>query len=441
MKNISKFFSIACCLFLVGTKLNALCNNPANLDTTFGPQNNGIVFIDFAGAVNNFGNGGILIDNQGRIVVLGTERDNLNNDNFAVARLLPNGILDTTFDGDGKTTIDFNVEDQGTGGIVGDCQGRLIVAGLDDFNDSFAIARLLQNGTLDSSFGIDGKVTTGMDVAGCFGVLLNKEGKIVLFGSSTLGNLIVTQLNTNGSLDTLFGTNGTTQVDFGGTESTFSDFAIDSQGRIVIVGNTTVGGPMPLFFAMARLNANGSLDTSFGTDGKTIIVDIGGQKNALGGVAIISSGKILVSGQTQNHIVIFQLNDNGSLNTSFGNNGSTIIDLGGTQVGNGGIVINPSGKIYIFGEDTPNNFLVAKLLSNGTFDNNFGNAGITLIPLPAEVETFGGGITIDAQGRIVLLGTSKDNPREFTVIRLCGDELPAFIVALREKYMANCQCN
>ena len=113
MKNISKFFSILCCLFLVGTKLNALCNNPSDLDKTFGPQNNGIVTIR-KGNNDWIGNGGILIDDQGRIVVSGTDNAT---ETFAVARLLPNGLLDNSFNGNGQVSLNFGSVDEGTGGL------------------------------------------------------------------------------------------------------------------------------------------------------------------------------------------------------------------------------------------------------------------------------------------------------------------------------------
>jgi len=281
------------------------------------------------------------------------------------------------------------------------------------------------------------------DIDRATGMKLTCDGKIVLFGQTATNNLIVTQLNSDGSLDTSFGTNGSTEVDFGGAESTLSDFAIDGQGRIVIVGQTNVGGQN---FAVARLNPNGSLDQTFGTNGTTIIYFGGDCVDCLaptGDITITRAGKIIILGTEENNcdMIIFQLNDNGSLDTDFGNNGFTIVDLPGSssESGNGGIILDSWGKIYAFGTNKQLDFLIARLEKDGTLDTTFGNNGTKLVPLSPTV--FGrGGITIDAQGRIVVLGTSQ-NPVQFTVVRLCGDTLPAFVVALREKYMANCQCS
>ena len=432
MKKNIKLLSILCCSLLIGTQLNAQCNNPANLDTTFGPQNNGIVFI----GTNWQGNGGLLIDDQGRIVSSGSTTGG----DFAVARLLSNGILDDTFADNGKTTIDFGLEGNGKAGVVRDCQGRLIVAGCqEEGQNKYVVTRLLENGSLDPSFGTGG-IVIGADgnIANISGIKLTSTGKIVLFGSLAIENLIVIQLNSDGSLDSSFGNNGTTEVDFGGTEFTLSDFAIDGQGRIVIVGQTNVGGQN---FAVARLNPNGSLDQTFGTNGTTII-DFGGDA-ATGDITITRAGKIIILGTEENNcdMIIFQLNDNGSLDTDFGNNGFTIVDLPGSssESGNGGIILDSWGKIYAFGTFNGLDFLIARLEKDGTLDTTFGNNGTKLVPLSPTV-LGRGGITIDAQGRIVLLGTSQ-NPAQFTVVRLCGDTLPAFVVALREKYMANCQCS
>ena len=436
MKKNIKLLSILCCSLLIGTQLNAQCNNSADLDTTFGPQNNGIVFIDFGGTINT-GHGGLLTDDQGRIVVSGSTNFGGNLD-FAVARLLPNGLLDTSFGAGGKVIIDFGGFDLGLGGVVRDCQGRLIVAGHSNDPPQPAVARLLPDGSLDSTFGTNGQVILTQS-ATISGIKLNQEGKIVLFGNVSFTNLIVIQLNSDGSLDASFGTNGISEVNFGISAFSTSDFAIDSQGRIIIVGSKT---PSPGNFLVARLNPDGSLDSTFGTDGKTA-VDIDIEDVAQGGIVITRGGKIVILGTESDggndDMVVFQLNNDGSLDTNFGTNGSTSFGTSTNDL-SGGITINSKGKIYAFGTNqVVDIFIIARLEKDGSLDPTFGNGGVKTIQLNDTV-TIGGGIIISAQGRIVLVGSSE-NPREFTVVRLCGDELPAFIVALREKYMANCQCN
>jgi len=427
----------------------AKCNNPADLDRTFGPQNNGVVIFNFDNSTNDRGDGGIVIDDQGRIVVSGTQETQFGGRQFGVARLLSNGLLDSTFgpNGDGKVTIDFSGEDsndRGRGGVVRDTQGRLIVAGYDSFGKKYEVARLLENGALDSSFGTGGKVIeSSANTERITGVKLNKNGKIVLFGETTSDDLVVIQLNTNGLLDTSFGDSGMKLINAGGVIFSRSEFIIDPQGKIIVVGSKHGDDD----FVIARLNADGSFDTKFGNNGIAII-DIPSSIaiNADGGIALTRLGKIIVLGDSKSNsnrsMVAFQLNNDGSLDTAFGTNGSTIVSVSNDDNGEGGITIDSWGNIYLYGADENNHCIIlARLKPNGLLDITFGNNGITLIgpKLDAGVPQ-GGGITIDAQGRIVLLATRRNpgNDLAFAVVRLCGDQLPAFVVALREKYRANC---
>jgi len=417
----------------------AKCNNPADLDPTFGPENNGVVIFNFDNSTDDVGDGGIVIDDQGRIVVAGTQGVDEESPQFGVARLLPNGLLDSTFgpNGNGKITISFSGRDFARGGVVRDTQGRLIVAGYDGVGDKYEVARLLENGALDSSFGTGGKVIeSSANTRRITGVKLNKNGKIVLFGETTSDDLVVIQLNTNGLLDTSFGDSGIKLINAGGTMRSRSEFIIDPQGKIIVVGDNEDDDD----FVIARLNADGSFDTKFGNNGIAII-DIP-TKRAEGGIALTRLGKIIVLGTSKSNsndsMVAFQLNNDGSLDTAFGTNGSTIVSVSDTDNGNGGITIDSWGNIYLYGTEANNVCIIlARLKPNGLLDITFGNNGITLIG--PNLEADGGGITIDAQGRIVLLATQRNpSDRAFAVVRLCGDQLPAFVVALREKYRANC---
>jgi len=191
---------------------------------------------------------------------------------------------------------------------------------------------------------------------------------------------------------------------------TSSDFIIDSQGRIIFGGTS----PLPNV-VIVRLNANGSLDNTFGTNGM---------------------------------LVAIQLNVDGSLDTTFGTDGLTIIPNNSSyNDGRGGITINSWGNIYLYGgqslplSQSDQNILLARLTSTGSLDIVFGNNGVTIVdPGLSEDFLYGGGIAIDAQGRVVLLETevSVVPNRQFAVIRLCGDQSPTLPTALREKYRANC---
>ncbi|NQY22086.1 MAG: hypothetical protein HRT40_12415, partial [Campylobacteraceae bacterium] len=178
-----------------------------------------------------------------------------------------------------------------------------------------------------------------------------------LFGETTGNDLVVIQLNTNGLLDTSFGDSGIKLINAGGAMRSRSEFIIDPQGKIIVVGENGDDD-----FVIARLNADGSFDTKFGNNGIAII-DIPSSItiNAEGGIALTRLGKIIVLGtinsNSNDSMVAFQLNNDGSLDTAFGTNGSTIVSVSNNDDGEGGITIDSWGNIYLYGADENNHQL------------------------------------------------------------------------------------
>src|SRR5262249_49582815 len=151
-------------------------------------------------------------------------------------------------------------------------------------NENFALARYNANGTLDTTFGTKGKVTTDFagngDWAG--GVAIQADGKIVAAGSagdsSGPGTIGLARYNTNGSLDASFGNGGKVMISIRpgvSTDDAAHAIAIQSDGKIVVAG-FTFDPSFGRIFAVARYNANGSLDTSFGTGG-SVTSTVGGE--------------------------------------------------------------------------------------------------------------------------------------------------------------------
>jgi uncharacterized delta-60 repeat protein len=166
-------------------------------------------------------------------------------------------------------------------------------------NDGFELARYNTDGSLDISFGTGGKVVTpfgGYAVASA--VAIQSDGKIVAAGRSLIGNVsnfALARYNTNGSLDTTFGMGGKVVTLIGGS-SFASAVAIQSNGKIVAAGNTRPNlGFSFLYFALARYNTNGSLDTSFGSGG-IVETPIGNSSAAANAVAIQPDGRIVAAG-------------------------------------------------------------------------------------------------------------------------------------------------
>ncbi|MGA0118090.1 MAG: delta-60 repeat domain-containing protein, partial [Ilumatobacteraceae bacterium] len=214
----------------------------------------------------------VAVHTDGKIAVSGYFTNGLNID-IGVARYNSDGSLDTTFDSDGIAVISTSAEESSTDILV-QPNGKIVVCGYVYVGSQgqFAVFRYNTNGSLDTTFDTDGKVTTPIGSSNSIGssVVLQSDGKIVVAGHSydatTGGDFAVVRYNTDGSLDTTFDTDGklTTAIGAGGDEAV--DIAVQPDGKIVVVGYSYNGANYD--FAVVRYNTDGSLDTTFDTDGK-----------------------------------------------------------------------------------------------------------------------------------------------------------------------------
>ncbi len=183
------------------------------------------------------------------------------------------GDLDATFGTGGKVTTDFAGNDDEAHGIAVQADGKLVTVGVAKTSRSndFALARYNPNGSLDATFGTGGKVTT--DFAGnddaAFAVVLQSDGKIVVAGEAKTSrnqDFALARYNANGSLDATFGTGGKVMTDFNGDDDAAFALVLQPDGKLVAAGEAKTSRNQD--FALARYNANGSLDATFGTGGK-----------------------------------------------------------------------------------------------------------------------------------------------------------------------------
>jgi uncharacterized delta-60 repeat protein len=289
------------------------------------------------------------IQTDGKIVLAGNSTYD-----FALARYNTNGSLDSTFDGDGKLITDFPSSDDDVFAIGIQADGKIVVAGYSKIGSNFDVllARFNTNGSLDTTFDTDGKVVTDFgssDEAYALGI--QADGKIVVAGYSKIGSsnsdVLLARFNTNGSLDTTFDTDGKVVTDFGSTDEAHA-LGIQADGKIVTAGAS--GGS----FALARYSPNGALDTTFDTDGKVITpIALFDSASALG---IQADGKIVVSGSiTVSYppardidFALVRYNTNGSLDTTFDGDGKVTTAFAGLD-GNRALGIQADGKIVVAG--------------------------------------------------------------------------------------------
>jgi uncharacterized delta-60 repeat protein len=178
--------------------------------------------------------------------------------------------------------------------------GKIVVAGQANIDGGydFALARYNSNGTLDTRFSTDGKVTTnfGSPNDAAFSVAVQSDGKIVAAGGTILsrgGDFALARYDSNGSLDTSFGRGGKVTTDIAGPSDSVNSIAVQSDGKTVAVGRTFINGAY--HSALARYNSNGSLDASFGRSGKVTAI-FGGSEEGVSSVAVQPDEKIVVAG-------------------------------------------------------------------------------------------------------------------------------------------------
>jgi len=305
------------------------------------------VTTDFAGAGD--GVGAIAVQPDGKLVAAGAATINWQAD-FALARYNSNGTLDTGFGTDGRVTTDFGGRYEVARSVALQWDGKIVVAGgsvIGLFND-FAVARYLSDGTLDASFGTGGKVITkfenrpdgmapGEVSADANSVAVQPDGKIVVAGYANIEgeeDFALVRYNANGTLDTSFGTGGKVITDFTRDDSTFS-VAVEPDGKILVAGMADVSRGYG--FALVRYNSNGTLDASFGAGGIVTtdfgLLDQGFSVAYAASLAVQPDGGIVAAGRAYFnggfHSGLARYNSDGTLDASFGTGGRVTADFQG----------------------------------------------------------------------------------------------------------------
>lgn len=318
----------------------------------------------------------------------------------------------------GIITTDFNATDDGGRTIALQPDGKLVVAGF-SFNgsdDDIALARYNSSGSLDNSFSGDGKVTTAIaslsnDSANL--IKLEADGKILLYGVTTVSggkpNLVMVRYNSDGSLDTSFGSDGkiTTDIAF---FTSIAAIRTQADGKVLVAGTYHGSSTYDNLFALARYNSDGSLDTSFSSDGKvtTVIPYLLSNNNYVSSMSIQTDGKILVAGDSNtNEFCLVRYNTNGTLDTSFDGDG-TLDFLDSREMGSlslSSVTAQPDGKILVVGKGNWVGLILARLNSNGSLDDSFDGDGIATTLLNSYNMNYPASVVIQPDGKLLVAGS------------------------------------
>lgn len=388
---------------------------PGSLYTSFGTGGKTITPIgnhfDIARAV--------AIQSDGKIVVAGYAEDDfvIPSNNIALARYNADGSLDTSFSSDGKLITSVCCSFSKAYAIAIQSDGKIVVAGeaYNGIDTDFTLVRYNTDGSFDTSFDGDGKVTTaiGSYFDAAYSLAIQSDGKIVVAGEASDGksyDIALARYNTNGSLDSSFGTGGKVVTVIGSGWDSANAIALQSDGKIVVAGKSYNGTADT--FALVRYNADGSLDTTFDTDGiVTTLLSVSDIANA---IAIQSDGKIVVAGQSYNgtatDYALARYNTDGSLDTSFNTDGKVVTDMGGSWDVANAIVIQSDGKIVVAGEAPPpgsvlDDFGLARYNANGSLDTTFDSDGKVFTEMGSDFD-IAYAIALQSDGKMVVAGKS-----------------------------------
>jgi len=354
------------------------------------------------------------------------------------------GDLDQTFGRRGKVTTDFNGTTDIAYAVALQPDGKIVVVGTtyannDYSNEDFAVTRYNANGTLDISFGVNGRVTTNFPnlAAVASAVAIQSDGKIVVAGGAFplftfLGDYAIIRYNPNGSLDTSFGRGGIVRTRFSAGGSYAYAVALQTDGKIIAGGTVFVDfstdDSSNTDFALVRYRPNGTLDATFGNGGG-VMTDFDGFNDDVQALLIQPDGKIVAVGDAKNpaHYYDFALARylaGGVLDTTFGAGGKVRTDFGASNLDIAySAALQSNGKIVAAGLATFNNgieqdFAIARYNQNGTLDTNFSLDGRVTIDFGSYLQT-AYSVLIQTDGKIVTVGypNTESSDSDFLLAR------------------------
>jgi len=327
-------------------------------DNSFG--NKGSLTTDFNSGGDDFANA-IALRKDGKIIVAGYTNKDLNTD-FAIACYHSDGSLDNSFGMEGKVIVDFgNGTDQATA-IAIQPDNKMVVAGFswNGHDNDFSLTRYSANGIRDISFGDNGRVVTdfGSSMEYIYSLIIKPNGKILVSGfSNQNGNsdFAVAQYNLDGTQDIMFGNGGVSLADFGSNFDHAYSMQLQPDGKIIVAGSTGVGPYSK--FAMVRFLEDGGLDYEF-ADGGLLTDHIGSASNYATSVSMQLDGKIILAGfaynGNSNDFAMARYTPNGTIDHSFNLNGKLVSPIGKSEDVAYSVGVQPDGKILLAGFSTNN---------------------------------------------------------------------------------------
>lgn len=476
MKRTTLFAGLGLAL-LMSTSLTAVsarAGEAGALDQSFGAGTDDGTPAGVVGT--SLGNGddvanAIITAPDGKIIVVGNHVSGKSSD-IIIARYNADGTLDASFgtaeDGTPNGIVDISLgeSDDFATSVALQADGAIVVGGYHQEGSStnMVALRVKADGTLDENFGKgndgtpDGivNISLGDGNEDVRSIAIAADGKIVLAGNTVdkdgSVNMVVARLNADGTPDTSFAKDGGddtpegfTAVSLGTGDDVVNDMALAADGKIVIAGTHGPKGDSNI--AVVRLNADGTLDQSFGTsdDGTpngVISLSLGGGSDVARGVAIDPKGRIVVAGDSiqkdgSSDVVIARLLNDGNADKEFAiAEDGTPNGVARTSLGNGNdtatdVILDSQGRIIVAGyhqQGDSTNVAVLRFNDDGKLDEAFGTAaddtpnGIVNVSF-GEGDDIANGITMQGD-KLILVGgatTDKDGSKNIALMRLLAN--------------------
>jgi uncharacterized delta-60 repeat protein len=358
---------------------------------------------------------------DGTLVAAGQSRRGLRGPRFALARYTAGGTLDRRFGTGGKVLTGFGGAQsyaRATSLAIRPA-GKIVVAGsavLPRTTSLFALARYTVSGKLDRTFGRNGRVLTSFGSrarSSAQALAISADGKVVAVGYCDCRRFrfALARYTPRGRLDVTFGRGGKVVTDFGARSSAEAEaVAIQPDGKIVVAGDAT---RTRTDFALARYNADGTLDRSFGTGGR-VVSKVGDGFSYAAAIVVQPDGKLVVAGRAyvkpDGVFALVRYSADGKLDPSFGRAGVVVTN------GNAWALAIQRDRKLVAAGNTGFRFALARFLEDGSPDETFGRDGKVRTDFHARATA--NAVVVRAEGKIIAAGTVGASPwRDFALAR------------------------
>lgn len=346
----------------------------------------------------------------------------------ALVRYEATGQLDSSFGHAGRRLAPFGGPSDALYALAQQPDGKVVALGNTWTGSDWDLVlfRLNADGGVDGAFGQDGKIVVASSPTSEYATALavQPDGKLVAGGFVTeadAGAFLVMRFNADGSIDRSFGVDGRTIAAVGGLDARAYALVVQADGKLLAAGAALVGGRHGV--ALARFQSDGSLDQSFGSGG-TVVTSVGKADDFAMAATQLRDGTLAVAGQSSDGsrfaIAVLRYNPDGTLDGTFGAGGVVVTAVGDRDAGAHALAEQPDGGLVVAGEAYNGHawdFALARFDRRGALDASFGRAGIVTMPVGAA-DDHAYAVLQQADGKVVAAGETYDGSRtRFAVLR------------------------